>query len=453
MFLKSSKYLLFASVFSMLVVLSGSFFPFIGGKYYFFRIVIEAALACFLIHWAWEDTKGETGRRVLSFVKDPVSVAVTAFAFFFLLAALFAYNPQGAFWSNFERGEGAFQMLHYFAFFFLMRVVLRSREDWNWMFRWSVISGICMILYGIAANLFIPGFVGPYNDLIGKPGGETFFSRLFAARFQGSLGNPAYVAPALLFCFFFLASLWIHEEKMSWPRRSAYIAISVFFLVFFILSQTRGAFLGLLAAGGIFLLYLIIRSKKWRAKGIGVLVACLVVFATLFALRNNPVIQNLPGGRLLSLGLHEEAAQTRLWTWNSAWQGFLDRPILGWGPENFATVFDKYFDPRHYVPGQNSETWFDRAHSIVFDYLAEGGLLTFLAYLFIFIFFYRAFWRSQISKKTGASSPHSPLFQALVFAMPVAYLVQGLVLFDVLPIYVNLFIFLGFSTQFFSQHQ
>ncbi len=37
--------------------------------------------------------------------------------------------------------------------------------------------------------------------------------------------------------------------------------------------------------------------------------------------------------------------------------------------------------------------------------------------------------------------------------MPVAYLIQGLVLFDVLPTYINIFFFLAFAAYLFNQHQ
>jgi O-antigen ligase len=511
MFLKISKYFLYASVFSVLIVLTGSFFPFIGGKYYFFRVLVEIALAFFLIHWAWEDRNGETEKRIKSFVKNPIFIAIAAFAFFFLLAAIFAHNPNAAFWSNFERGEGAFQMLHYFAFFFLLGAVLRTRDDWNWMFRWSVVSGIFMILYGIASNIPISGFVGPYTDLIAQPG-SSFWNRLAVTRFQGSLGNPAYVAPMLMFCMFYVGYLWANGKNRSGTARiiavsllfsfvtvmaalllfvagsssqvlilgiallsAAYIAylcyyfhknnwgwieivrvvgalfLLGFFALFFIFSQTRGAFAGLGISILILLFFLLFTSfRKWS---LAILCGLIVIGATTFALRSNPRITNLPASRVLFLSLSDASAQTRLWTWNSAWQGFKERPILGWGPENFSTVFDKYFDPRHYVPGQNSETWFDRAHSIVFDYLAEGGILTFAAYVSMFALFYSAFWKTYLSKKAREiQGSASPVAQALMFSMPVAYLVQGFVLFDVLPIYIFLFIFLGFSIPFFSKH-
>ena len=135
----------------------------------------------------------------------------------------------------------------------------------------------------------------------------------------------------------------------------------------------------------------------------------------------------------------------------------MDRPLLGWGPENFSAAFDKHFDIRHFVPGASSETWFDRAHSIVFDYLAETGLLGFGAFVGMFVVF---FWelvrhvRRALPVHLGnAVRRLSPVEIALLAALPVAYLVQGLILFDVLPIYMNLFFFFAFAGVMFGSEQ
>jgi len=147
-----------------------------------------------------------------------------------------------------------------------------------------------------------------------------------------------------------------------------------------------------------------------------------------------------------------------LWTWGSAWRGFLERPLLGWGPENFSAVFDRHFDPRHFVPGAGSETWFDRGHSVIFDYLATTGALGFISYLGMFVVLYWLFARSRSNLKNDThqsalvppASFRSAFLRGLMLALPIAYLVQGLALFDVLPIYINVFLFLAFASFFFE---
>jgi O-antigen ligase len=154
------------------------------------------------------------------------------------------------------------------------------------------------------------------------------------------------------------------------------------------------------------------------------------------------------GGGLYVRNIREvhavDSFATRVWTWGSAFRGFEERPLLGWGPENFPAVFDRHFDPRHFVPGQSTETWFDRAHSVFFDYLAETGFLGFLAYLSMFITFFVQFFRRALPRG------ESIFTEALMVGLPAGYLVQGAVLFDVLPIYINLFLFLAFANWWLS---
>jgi O-antigen ligase len=263
-----------------------------------------------------------------------------------------------------------------------------------------------------------------------------------------------------MFSIFYALYLWLGSRvsKIRWSKGLIYGGLIVAFLIFFVLSQTRGAFLGLGAAVVVFFVYLAFSRPKLRKTAAIVLAALILLTGIAFHYRDKPFIQRLPGSRVLYFSLSEDSAKTRFWTWGSAWEGFRERPLLGWGLENFSTVFDKYFNIRHFVPGTNTETWFDRAHSIIFDYLTETGILGFLSYLAIFVVFYWQFFRHRLRARIGiaeqapdakrqisAAKEQSSVGDALIFAMPIGYLVQGLILFDVLPIYINLFLFLAFS--------
>lgn len=117
MLLKLSKFFLYSSVFCVLIVMTSTFFPFIGGKTYFFRTAVELSAIFLLLWWGFEARDGELSARVKDMFKKPLFIAVSGFVLAFLLATLFAFDSHAAFWSNFERGEGGFQMLHYYAFF------------------------------------------------------------------------------------------------------------------------------------------------------------------------------------------------------------------------------------------------------------------------------------------------------------------------------------------------
>lgn len=467
-FLKLSRFFLFISVFCVLVVLTRTFFPFIGGKYFFFRVSVELSLVFLILWWAFAAPAGHLARRLREVSNTPLFIAVSAFVFAFLLASLFSYNPHAAFWSNFERGEGAFQMLHYYLFFVLLSVLFDKREDWKKMFKVSLVAAILLILYGIGGNFQIKGipflrFLGPYSGGSGAgPGG--FWETLTQGRFQGTLGNPAYVAPYLMFAIFYVLYLWKGFERKSAPHgksgdRNIFswltpALLAAVFLFFFVLSQTRGAFVGLLASVVAFLVVLFVLKPRWRLKLASLFAVLVVLGAVGYVFRATSFVKKLPGSRLLEISLTDQTAKTRFWTWGSAWQGFKERPLLGWGPENFSSVFDKHFNPNHYVPGRGSETWFDRAHSVIFDYLAETGIIGFVAYSSMFAVFFWAWLRGLVRRVKGHQVFHdaTDFGYALLFALPIAYLVQGLALFDVLPVYLNLFIFIAFAQFILYRH-
>ena len=241
-FERIAKWYLYISVFSVLIVMNSIFFPFIGGKDFFFRFTTELALACMVLWWAFEAKKGDAKKRISSLFHKPLVIAVSVFAAIFELACIFAYDFHAAFWSNYERGEGGFQMLHYYLFFLLLVLIFNDEKDWKNLFRFSLISAAGMILYGLAGNYSVPGFIGPYAGSAAPTG---WWNILIQGRFEGSLGNPAYVDPYLIFSMFFVAYLWLSsklESKLTALKSWGYGVFLAVLFVFFILGQTRGAF-------------------------------------------------------------------------------------------------------------------------------------------------------------------------------------------------------------------
>lgn len=534
-FEKITKAYLYFSLFCVIFVASSTFFPFIGGKDFFFRVAIEMALAAAFLWWAFEAKAKELSNRFKKILHQPLFMTVSFFALAVLLSAIFAYDPNAAFWSNFERGEGGFQFLHYYVFFTLLVFFFNRKEDWDLGAKTSLLAAVLMILYGVAALLKINNFIGPG----------------ICERFQGSLGNPAYVAPYLMFAMFYVLYSWFqgpkketHNKGLLWsglisvllfsflvvtnisfqaqnsssqpvplyasiplygsfiannPSATLYLTVIAYlifpliygiylfkknasgkdilreityaslfasFFFFFLLTQTRGAFLGIGAAIIAGLFYSLFLPFKKRVKKIIIIVAILALAVGGLAYANRQ--HNIPlvpfcdsSSRLVDISFGESTAQTRLWTWGSAIQGWKERPLFGWGQENFSVVFDKFFNEHHFVPNQGTETWFDRAHSVIFDYLTETGIIGLLAYLSVLlVFVLQLIWphkektdnenRNQDKSNKDSKSEFPPILKASFLAIIVGYFVQALVLFDVLPIYMNLFFVLALGSYYFS---
>jgi O-antigen ligase len=107
------------------------------------------------------------------------------------------------------------------------------------------------------------------------------------------------------------------------------------------------------------------------------------------------------------------------------------------------------------MPAGGSETWYDRAHSIYLDYLVETGIFGFLAFVSVFVAYYVQFAKKNkeldgIQEKNKSEKNKLIFERGLFFALPIAYLMQGIVLFDILPTYINLFLFLSFAVWKFQ---
>lgn len=421
-----SRALLYTVPLVLVLVLPSTFFPFIGAKYFAFRGLVSLAAIAAILGWAFESNPLSLRERFGPVFRSPVGIGFVLLTAALLLATAFAYDPMTAFWSNFERAEGSFQFLHYLLFFVLAAGLLTERKHWKMMMTMSLIAAGGVALYGVCAAIDPTAFVGPYGAIEGNA-----WARLISGeRFQGSLGNAAYVTTYFAFIAVYIAWLWAGAKTRL---RSALLAIPALAIAgfFFAISGTRGTFLGLLAGLGVGALYYAWRERRARRWVLSALLVGAIAFSGLLVMRNNPVVAGLPGARLLQLDFGQVTAQTRFWTWNSAWKGFLDRPVFGYGPENFTVAFDRHFDSRHFIPGQQSETWFDRAHNIVLDYLATTGAVGLLAWLaFIVLLFV------QIRRVIRADVLR-PVQETLLVAAPVMYIVQSMFLFDVLPIFMN----------------
>ena len=443
LFLPLAKFFLYLAPLSIAVVTSSTFFPFIVGKYTFFKTVVGLSLLFAVLSWGFE-SRAFRDVPIKAILKNPIFLAVSLFIAIFSFAGIFGINPHVSFWSSFERGEGVFLLLYCYAFFVLLSLLFRKDSEWRKLFVISIIAGLLVIGYGVLAAFNVPGFLG--KDL--------------CTRFSGSLGNPAYLGTLSIFMLFYAGYMLVagNVSDRNWQKRifpALLLAIGVFF-IFLLLSQTRGALLGLGVGVVSALLYLAAVFPRGKER-LAILLLTLVLLACgILGIYFRRSINLLPfcemggGNRILDISLSTETYQTRWILWGQSLAAFKERPILGWGVENFSAAFEKYFDIRHKV-------WFDRAHNIFFDYLVFSGALGLLSFLGIFTMFFWQFlkWAKlgdfslpREGKRTFFSLLHlfAPyLERALLFALPVAYLVQGLVLFDVLPIYINLFLFLSFA--------
>jgi O-antigen ligase len=451
-FFKISKFLLLFPMIGVVFVTTSTLFPFIVGKYVWFRSAVLIALISFLLGLLFDTKNDLMWKRFLSFFHSPLVIGITIFVSIFLISGFFGVDPVNSFWSNFERGEGGLQILCFYIYLLLLISLYEEEKDWHRLLWWGVGGGVLMSLYGFFAGLGANGFIG-----------QKFNNPDF--RFQGSIGNPAYVATYAIFLMFYVAYLFIKKYNKN-IRSAGGILMLILFILFFIIflaAATRGGFVGLIVSVIGCFAYIGFASKKWRKKFLIATAALILIFSGMIVMSNTEFAKDLPGSRLFDLSVRAQTFEHRMIMWKIAWDGFKERPLLGWGPENFLQIFDTNFNTKYYNPAQGFGAWFDRAHSIYFDYLAEIGILGFLSYFSIFIIFYILLFKKsglfskdgkvEIGKKEKYVEKIPVLEGAILFSLPLSYLVQGIVLFDVSIIYVNLFVFFALATYRLSNKE
>jgi len=113
--------------------------------------------------------------------------------------------------------------------------------------------------------------------------------------------------------------------------------------------------------------------------------------------------------------------------------------LLGSGPENYTVIFTKFFNPSLFIPQYGGEIWFDRTHNIILDTLATTGVLGLISYLGIFFYTFLVLKKKYFNEKTIDFWTFS-----IFIAIPTAYFVQNLTVFDMVTSLMMFVLVLGF---------
>lgn len=386
--------LLYLAPISIVLFSRHTVFSFVAVKLFVFQVCVEILAVCWLILII----RHPQYRPRLS----PLLIALLSLVLILAVAGFLGENPARSLWSTQARGVGVFALVH----FLLLFLVLRSfAERFNWHRYFSFLfwigsaSGLLLIVARLAPKLFT----------ILTPG--------------SFLGGPSFLAALLLFTIFLGGYLAASEKTKFKYYVFAGVAVQV---VALILTQTRGALLGLMS--GAVILLLLSKKKKIVLSSLAVLVGLsLLIFTT----RTAPLWRSVPGiSRFVEIP-GDFSVNNRLTAWNIGLKAFRQQPILGSGPENFIGAVDEHFEPK-LLRSAFSETFFDKPHNAFLEMLVSGGLLALIGYCSVL-----AIAAGLLYKRAP-----NPLRQYGLAAL-VAYAVQNFFLFDGLATYFILFVLLA----------
>ncbi len=413
-----TKIVLGVCLLTPIFVSSTLLFPYTAAKAFAFRILVEVA-ALFYLYLAlkYPDLRPK---------KNIFTLAIGIFLLTWFLSAILGTDFYLSWWGSLERMLGVWGLIHFIIFFLLLVSLFRAKKDWLALFRVSLATSVLISLLALVQKFGSLGNLLPHSE------------RVF-----GTIGNPAFLAGYLIFNLFFSVYLfWSDAAGKNW-RKGVYALAFLLQLVVIFLTGTRGALVGVFSG---LMFYLFLFGFFWPNKiqrKYFFIAAGLIIFlvGSIFLLRNTSFLKNSETlSRVASISLSDTTVQNRFILWQKAWQAWQEKPIFGWGPENYSVAINKFFDVR-LAP---YEAWYDRAHNFIFDYGVATGWLGLLAY--IFLLGLAGFFLWKISLKE--------FHLAVIFgALMLAYLVQNFFVFDTFSVFLMLFFALAIIYFFYYNNE
>lgn len=404
------------------------------GKSIIFRIIISF----FVYFFFYTIIKEKKYSIFKELIKNKLVVLLLILALLYILATIFSLNPHFSFWGSPLRSGGSLNYILYIIFAILAFLIIK-KEDWPKLWNFSFIIGALVTLVATAQKLNIfSGFIIPRSD-----------------RAIGTIGGAPFLALYLCLLTFMALSFGI---KSSGKKRYLYFASSAFFVFGVVLSGSRGAILAVIASLTFYILLYPSKKIKWIKIAS---IACLILLILIFIFLNShpEIVEFLKNNRLSGYAffriwstvepifnikdfslynISSAIFKDRVSAWIISFEALKERPILGYGPENFSIAFDKYYDTSLPDFGLGIE-WWDRAHNFIFDISVTTGIPALIAFLSLFGLL---FYKLQKNKN---------IIRHGIQATLIAYLINNLFNFDVFSTYLLFFFIIGYTIYLTSK--
>lgn len=342
-----------------------------------------------------------------------------------IISTIFSQDIGFSIFGSPARSGGAMNLLFLFLFSILLSIFI-NKSQWEKLFYVLFITGFLLSLLAITQyfNLL-------KNIFIAYEGGST----------PSFLGNSTILAMYMIFLSFLSFTFFI--QKQSKKQKLLYGVLFLLFVFTILISGSRAGYLGLLAG---FLYFFLWYPYPKKYKTLKIIASTLLLLAVLTVAvfnffpqlgKKNNILKTI-ATRVSISSIAKDVAGTRLSAWKMTLEAIKDKPLLGWGPENFYIGFEKHYDP---TPFSHSVLLWDRPHNIFLDIAANSGLLSLLLYI---AFWIALFWQLQRAKNSDYGTDR-PLMAHGLQAMFIGYLIVLFFNFDSFVTHVISFFFIGYS--------
>lgn len=316
----------------------------------------------------------------ISIPKSPITLSLLLLLIGFFISSIVGVDFATSFWSRVTRNTGLYYFTHLVFFYSLF--ILLFKENIN--------------LRKFIKVFLVSSAIFSIGSLLSKDG----FGLIFANReWSGfTLGNSTFAAmylfSAFVLSFYYVFSL---ENKKWWHYLiPAVFILNPYFLnfdliisdsakfesIFSLIGSAQASF-GALVASSLMLLvtYIISRVKSLNIQKKLVWASVVGVLIVLFAVVGSLLT---PGGAVQNL-YKERASAARPIVWELSKKAIAEKPIFGWGVDNFSVAYERYYDNAVMEKVNGFEAWFDRAHNIFIDQAVETGYLGVSIYILVFL--------------------------------------------------------------------
>jgi len=369
-----------------------------SGKFFYFEILTALLFPIFVfLLTLYPETR--------KFFRSRITQLVIAFTLVSIISGIFGIDPWSSFGNDVARLMGWFFQIHVLLFYCYLSVVFLFSEQAKTYFLQLLvaISAPLSLLAVLESKKIIPSL-----------------GNMFLPRASSVFDNPIYFASFLILPFFFALTL---ASKESGKKRMIYwiYAFCIFLGIFF--TFTRGALLGLVC-GLLVYLFLTLKNSKRGKKVLALIVFATIGFGFFFLLPSQSAPVNKASERLLYF--RDASAMDRFIYWKIGVLGWMDKPLLGLGPENYSYAYAKYFDPQLDYQG----VFNNKPHNQFVEVLTTTGLAGFFLTIAIYLFALKQLL-----------TIHDPKVRKFGIAALTAYAIQNFFIFDTIS---SLLVFYGF---------
>ena len=375
-----------------LIISTSTLFPFIVGKAIFARSIIEIIFALWLILIIYHPQHRPSKSWVIGSLAIGVSVSV--------ITSFTGVSSTRSMWSTLERMNGVIDQAHWLAFILVTGSVFRSISNWKVLFTLNLgvaglISSIGLGQYYGILNLFIEG--------LGSIHSTTYI--------ESTLGNSSFMGTytmvnSVLGIGLILQSFDRKKLSQQTPnhvnnnsikqgksKRKKLYLLQTFWIINTLLcvwslwlTASRGSLFSL-GLGSIILItwYIIWKTNRILIGILCVALLLLLMTTTLIMIaRGSTVIEDTDNSYSMIVRVFDPEVDSsysrRIAALKTTINAYAEKPVFGWGPENYIVPWGKYYNPE--LPDDDVPP-FDAAHNKIVEELITKGTIGLSSYILI----------------------------------------------------------------------